>query len=185
MARGVTTALNTQLTSASLRPFFAVNLDFSGGAFATWTGYGDITFDSTTFIGTGELLNIDGLRESSAVQADGVTIVLNGLDSALVSAAITENYQGRKATIYVGTISDAGSVTSDPYKVFIGRMDTMSIHDDGERATIAMACENRLIELNRNKVRRFTNEDQKSEFANDVGMEFVSSLQEKAIRWGL
>lgn len=184
MARGVTSALNTQLTSASLRPFFAVNLDFSGGAFVTWTGFGDITFDSTTFIGSGEVLNISGVSESGAVQANGVTVTLNGLDSSLVSAALQDDYQGRTATIYLGVLTDTGTVVADPYKVFVGRMDTMSIADDGERATINISCESRLIDLNRNKVRRFTSEDQKAEFSGDRGLEFVSSLQEKSIRWG-
>ena len=184
MARGVTTALNTQLTSASLRPFFAVNLDFSGGAFVTWTGYGNITFDSTTFVGSGEVLNISEISESGAVQANGITVTLNGLDSSLISAALQDNYQGRAATVYLGTLTSAGAVVADPYKVFIGRMDTMSIADDGERATIVISCENRLISLNRNKVRRYTSEDQKSEFSGDKGLEFVSSLQEKSIRWG-
>ena len=184
MARGVTNALNTQLTSASLRPFFAVNLDFSGGAFKSWTGFGNITFDSTTFVGSGEVLNISNIAESSGVQANGIVIGLNGLDSTLVSASLQDNYQGRSATIYIGTLTEAGAVVADPYKVFVGRMDTMSIIDDGERANIAISCESRLIDLNRNRVRRYTNEDQKAEFSTDVGLEFVSSLQEKSIRWG-
>ena len=184
MARGVTTALNTQFTSASLRPFFAVNLDFSGAALKTWTGYGNITFDSTTFIGSGEILTIEGISETSGVQANGVTISLNGLDTSLISSALQDNYQGRSATVYLGVLTDAGAVVADPYKAFVGRIDTMSIYDDGERATIALQCENRLIDLNRNRVRRFTNEDQLAEFSGDVGLEFVSSLQEKAIRWG-
>lgn len=184
MARGITSALNTEFTSGSLRPFIAVNLDFSGGAFVTWTGVGDITFDSTTFFGSGEILSISELSETGGVQANGMTVNLNGIDSSLVSAALQDDYQGRTATVYFGTLDSSGNVVSDPYKMFVGRMDTMSISDDGERANISITLESRLIDLNRSRVRRFTSEDQKTEFPNDKGFEFVSDLQEKAIRWG-
>jgi hypothetical protein len=63
-------------------------------------------------------------------------------------------------------------------------MDKMSVSDDGENAVIKVTCESRLIDLNRNRVRRFTQVDQQTEFAGDLGLNFVESLQEKSIDWG-
>ena len=63
-------------------------------------------------------------------------------------------------------------------------MDLMTIADDGERANIGLTCENRLIDLNKPRIRRYTNSDQQSEFSGDTGFSFVESLQEKTIYWG-
>ena len=60
----------------------------------------------------------------------------------------------------------------------------MTISDDGERASIAVTCENRLIDLNKPRIRRYTDADQRSEFANDSGFSFIESLIEKTIYWG-
>ena len=183
MSRGITSALNTVFSSSTIRPFVAVDLDFSGGNVTVWTGLGNITFASTTFVGTGEILGISAVTENGSVQANGLTINFNGLDSALVSTALTENYQGRSAKVYIGTMTDAYVVVADPYLLFSGRMDTMNISDDGERANVSVSCESRLIDLNRAKVRRYTQADQLTEFAGDKGLDFISSLQEKSIKW--
>lgn len=184
MARGITSALNTEFTASALQPFLAVRLDFLGGTFLTWTGLKDITIDGESYIGSGEILGFSPISETGEVQANGVVISLNGIDSDLVSAALTDTYQGRSAKVYLGAMDSSGDVVADPYLLFSGRMDTMAIDDDGEQATVKITCESRLIDLNRNRVRRFTNEDQQLEFPGDVGLEFVSSLQDKSIRWG-
>tara|TARA_B100000497_G_C7632202_1_gene379981 strand:- start:135 stop:695 length:561 start_codon:yes stop_codon:yes gene_type:complete len=183
MSRGITSALNTVFTSSHIRPFVAVDLAFSGANVRVWTGLGNITFASTTFVGTGEILGISPVTESGAVQANGLNVNFNGLDSALVATALTENYQGRSAKVYLGSITEAYAVVADPYLLFSGRMDTMNISDDGERANIQVSCESRLVDLNRPKVRRYTQVDQQTEFAGDKGLDFISSLQEKSIRW--
>jgi len=183
MSRGITSALNTVFTSSEVRPFVAVDLAFSGGNVTVWTGLGNITFASTTFVGTGEILGISAITESGAVQANGLNINFNGLDSTLVSTALTENYQGRSAIVYMGSLTSAYQVVADPYVLFKGRMDTMDIADDGQRADIQISCESRLIDLGRARVRRYTQVDQQTEFAGDKGLDFVSSLQEKSIRW--
>ena len=69
MSRGITSALNTKFSSSGFRPFCAVDLAFSGANVRVWTGLGNITFLSTTFVGTGEVLGISPVTENGAVQA--------------------------------------------------------------------------------------------------------------------
>jgi hypothetical protein len=98
-----------------------------------------------------------------------------------LSTALTENYQYREANIYIGTIA-SGTVSS--YKVFSGRMDVMTINEQGESCTVSLTAESRLIDLERSRVRRWTSEDQKQIDSTDKGFEFINSLQEAAIQWG-
>ena len=60
----------------------------------------------------------------------------------------------------------------------------MTISDGGDTATIKLTAESRLIDLDRSRERRFTSEDQKIEFPDDKGLEYVDDLQDKEIVWG-
>ena len=64
-------------------------------------------------------------------------------------------------------------------------MDVMTIEDAGETASISLSAESRLIDLERARVRRFTDNDQQNQFSGDTSLRFVASLQDKEIAWGL
>ncbi len=183
MSRGVTSNLNTELTSTELEPFYAIDLDFDGGNVLLWTGYGDIAFGGDTYVGGGDFLGISPIAETSEIEAKGVTISLSGISSTLIAAALTEAYQGRSAKVYFGTIS-SGAVVADPYLMFSGRMDVMTIDEAGDTSDITVQVESRLIDLDRARNRRYTSEDQKIDYPNDKGLEFIADLQDKEIVWG-
>ena len=183
MSRNLTTALNNEFTSQDMAPFMAVDLAFDGGNFLTWTGYGNIEFGGNTYIGSGDILTVGAVNESSEIKANGIQVTLSGIPTDLISSALTDPYQGRSAKLFLGIIND-GVVVADPYMIFKGSMDLMTIDDGGDLATIALTAESRLIDLDRARERRFTSEDQKIDFPNDKGLEFITSLQEKAIVWG-
>lgn len=184
MTRTVTTAVNNEFTAAKLSPFFAVEMDFSDGIVRLWTGYGSITIDSNTFLAGGDILSVSSVSENAEVQANGVTITLSGLSTSLVASALTTAYQGRDLNVYVGVLDSAGAVMADPIKVFAGKMDVMTVEDDGATANITITAESKLIDLERSRQRRYTSEDQKIDFPNDKGLDFIASLQDKSVVWG-
>jgi hypothetical protein len=183
MSRNLTTAVQNELAASELQPFFAIKLAFDSGDVKLWTGYGDITVASETYTGGGQLLSISPIEETVEIAARGVNLALNGINSSLVSVALTESYQGRSAKVYLGVIS-SGAVVSDPYLVFDGRMDVMTIEDSGDTANISLSAESRLIDLERARVRRYTDNDQQNQFAGDTSLRFVADLQDKEIAWG-
>lgn len=183
MSRTVPAALLTALDSDEIEVFYAVDLDFDSGNMRLWTGYGDKTINSQTYTGTGNLLTIDGLEEVSDLSARGTTLTLNGLDSTIVSYALTEEYQGRLVTIYWG-------VGSNTVEIFRGYMDKMTIQDSAESATISLTVESRLIALERANVRRYTRESHaavrtaKGLTGSDTFFDWTTQLQDKQIVWG-
>ena len=183
MSRDFTTAFQNELSASTIEPFFAVKLNFDSGALRLWTGYGQITVASETYTGGGELLSISPVQETVEVAARGASVSLNGIDASLITYALTENYQTRSAKIFLGFLS-SGSVVSDPYLAFDGRMDVLNIDDTGETANITLTAESRLIDLERARLRRYTSDDQKLRHPTDTGLDFVASLQEKEIAWG-
>jgi len=176
--------MSTAVASDYVRPIMLVHCDFDSGDLNMWTGIGSLVHDGKTYVGTGNLLNISGLEESQELVAQGITVTLSGVLSSLVAKARDEDYQGRTLEVLFGAIDDNGDVIADPVVMFSGFMDTMTINDGGETSTIVVSGENRLIEFERTRVRRYTAEDQKIDYPDDKGLEFVAELEEKEIVWG-
>ena len=84
MSRVVPSALLTALSNNEIEPFYAVDLNFDTSPLYLWTGYGDKTIGGTTYTGTGNLLNIEGLEEASDLSARGTKLSLTGLDLSLI-----------------------------------------------------------------------------------------------------
>lgn len=207
MSRSLSDGIVSVLTAEAIQPFFAVRLFFDTQTLNFWTGLGELTVNDVTYTGTGQLLQISQLQETAEISAKGATITLSGIPSNLISLALSEPYQGRVCEIYFGAI-DANRVylkdedgnyilnedssridisTGDPndiVQVFSGYMDQMNIDEGAETSTIGLAIESKLIDLERPRVFRYTDANQKSRFPNDKGFEFVEDLQDKRFNWG-
>lgn len=180
MSRDLTPTVLNAVDDAVVYPFFAVDLDFSSGPLYVWSGIGDLTIGGKTYLGAGQVLSLSAVEETTEIEAKGATLTMSGIPSSFLSLALDEPYQGRECRIYFGMTSDPSAYV----EIFSGELDQMNISEEGNTSTIAVTAENVLIKLERPVVRRFTNEDQKSRFPNDRGLEFVASLQDKEVFWG-
>ena len=184
MSRSLTSSMQTAVTADLVRPIILVECAFDSGDLNLWNGLGTLTVSSTDYVGAGTLLAIGEIAESSELQANGITVTLSGITDPLLAKARDEDYQGRELTVKLGAMDSSNGVISSPVTVFSGFMDTMTINDSSETATIQIAVENRLIEFERTRIRRYTAEDQKIDYPNDKGLEFVAEMAEKEIVWG-
>ena len=205
MSRDLSVNTIENISENVVYPFFATELRFDGNIVRMWTGQGTLVLaDGTEWVGLGQLLNISSIEETSEMSVKGASISLSGIPSELLSLALSEPYQGRIAKIYFGTFQQ-GSIlqeTSDYIllqdgsrinleststgfnELFSGYMDQMNIEEAGDTATIEMMVENKLIDLERARVARFTSGYQKSVYPGDLGLDFMEDLQDKKISWG-
>lgn len=205
MSRDLPEDFVSGLQQPVVRPFFAVEIDFSSGPLYVWSGLGNLTYEGKLYLGAGQLLNLSSIEETTEIEAKGANITMSGIPSSFLSLALTEPYQGRECRIYFGLFIDNLEITTQGevtittenlvslsteseskffIEIFSGELDQMNISENADTATISVSAENVLIRLERPTVRRFTNEDQKSRYPNDRGLEFVASLQDKEIFWG-
>ena len=63
-------------------------------------------------------------------------------------------------------------------------MDQMNIEEGPDSCTVQLTLENKLVDLERARVARFTSAYQKSIYPNDKGFDFVEDLQDKKLVWG-
>tara|TARA_R100001509_G_scaffold133431_1_gene87016 strand:- start:249 stop:881 length:633 start_codon:yes stop_codon:yes gene_type:complete len=208
MSRDLNSNLISQITSSDFRPFFAVEALFASSTLRLWTGLGPITISGNEYTGAGTLLSIGQLEETSEIAVRGLDFTLSGIPSDLLSLALSEPYQGRPLTLYFGITDlqttfilkeDGGFVLLEsgdnlldeedigdgtPAQMFRGFLDTMTIQEGADTATISVTVENRLIDLERSRVLRYTDQSQKARFPDDKGFAFVEDLQDKTIQWG-
>jgi hypothetical protein len=205
MSRDVTQTTLDLLNDSVIYPFFAVELLFDGDqTLRLWTGAGTLVYQDVSWVGTGSLLQIDTIEETSEIAAKGATVTLSGVPSEVLSLALSEPYQGRQAKIYFGTFSrgvllqedaayillqDGSKIVLEDRKtelteIFAGYMDQMNIEENTEASTIQLTIENKLIDLERPRTARFTSAYQKSIYPNDLGLDFVEDLQTKELYWG-
>jgi hypothetical protein len=184
MARGLTTALKTALTAQRVYPVLFVQAQFTSGTIYLWSGTGSITWNAQTWIGVGKFGKVHQIPEASGAQADSVVLSLSGIPSDLLGQVLTDMRQGYPATIYLGSLDASGNVVVDPYKAFAGRIDIGTIEETGDTATASITIENRLIDMNRSRERRYTTQDQKIDYPGDLGFEFVPLIQEWNGVWG-
>lgn len=205
MTREISSTVLDAIEKEVIYPFFAVELLFDDDqTLRMWTGTGTLVYDDLSWYGLGNILTLDTVEETSEIAAKGATLTLSAVPSEVVSLALTEPYQGRKANIYFGTLSK-GSVLqessayillesgakiyledqrTDLTQIFSGYMDQMNIDEGADVSTLTLTVENKLIDLEKARTARFTSTYQKSLFPNDRGLEFVEDLQTKEIVWG-
>jgi hypothetical protein len=184
MSRTLSTAMQAVATAEVVRPIYLVDLEFASGSIYLWSGLGDLTFNSNTYLGAGDLLAVGAVQESTDLTAAGAQITLGGIKQSLLLLARDEPYQGRPLTIRLGAFDENGDLISSPVIMFSGFMDVMNIADSGDTSKITVTAENKLIAFQTTSVRRYTAEDQKIEHPADKGFEFVAKIQEKEIVWG-
>jgi hypothetical protein len=165
---------------------------------------GTLVFEGVSYTGTGNLLDVSSIEETTEIAVRGATITLSGMPSEVISLALQSPYQGRVCKIYFGMFSrgylqkedgayilleDGGKIQLELQEtgltqIFSGYMDEMNIDEGPDSGTIELKVENKLIDLERARTRRYTSEYQKSVYPGDLGLDFVESLQDKKVVWG-
>jgi hypothetical protein len=202
--RDISAAVQGNLEDDVVYPFFALELEFDSGPLRLWTGAGTLVFEGVSYTGTGNLLDVSSIEETTEIAVRGATITLSGMPSEVISLALQSPYQGRVCKIYFGMFSkgnlqkedgayilleDGGRIQLELQEtgltqIFSGYMDEMNIDEGPDSGTVELKVENKLIDLERARTRRYTSEYQKSVYPGDLGLDFVESLQDKKVVWG-
>jgi len=181
MSRGLSSDMQTALAAGTLFPVLLWYGDFSSGAVRVCTHTQDVVFGGNTFTGLGTIIGIDEIRETGRVEATGAVFRMNGVPSMLVVKALEAEYRRRRCSLYFGLLSSAsGTLIADPIE-FRYLMDQMTINDSGESAEILISAESRLVDLQRARELRHTDECQQSLFPGDRFFEYVPGLADKEL----
>lgn len=181
MSRDLSTAALNRLLAAAKRPVLFFEAEFSSGPINLWSGSGEIVWDSKTWTGLGRLAKVSNIQDTVEFRATSATFTLSGIPQTLLDKAIGEFRRNKDCILWLGFLDDDWEVVADPEISFSGKMDNPIIDEGRETATILIHAESRVLRLNQENQRRYTDEDQKLDFPGDTGFRFVNSIQEKEV----
>ena len=181
---GIDSAITNRLGADHQELFFAIKAEFDTDDILIWTGNDDLVINSETYTGAGALLSISSIEDTLDLKPTGISISLSGMDSDVLNMALTENYQNRDISVFMGFLMGGSNEVAGVLKVFAGRMMSLSIDDEIDGATVGIEAENRLIDLERPSNLRYTAESQKFIDSTDTSLNRVQQLQDKQIAWG-
>jgi len=182
--QGLDSSIVNRLGADEQALFFAVKAEFDTDDIFVWSGTDDLVIGSDTYTGAGNLLSISNSEDNLELKSNGLVVALSGMDTTIVNYALTENYQNRPITIFMGYVMGGTNEVAGTLTLFKGRMTSLVINDTPEGSTVTIDAENRLVDLDRPSNLRYTKESQNFLHSGDTGFNRVASLQDKQINWG-
>lgn len=182
MSRSLTPSAIGIVTSEIPSRTVAVALDFASGWVRFNGSMTDISIGGDIYIGVGGLGAISVTEESAELRSYDMTVQLSGIPRDAVALGLTETYQGRVGMVWEVPLDPVTGIPVDPFIIFRGRMDMFGI-EVGETATATVTLQNRLVDWERPRILRYTDEDQQRLYPGDLGMQFVPATVEKQIVW--
>ena len=186
MARGLTSAVKTELATGNIAPVLLIDFGFSSPVYLTNASF-DITSSvsgtSRTYLANGHLRGVTGISETSKPTKNSLTISLSAVDTTYVGVALNENIINNNVHIYRGFLDSNLALIADPFLLFYGTIDEFKISDDTNNASIILTITSHWGNFSKISGRVTTDNSQQRFFSGDKGMEF-SALTIKDIRWG-
>ena len=193
MARGLTSAVKTELATGNIEPVLLVDIDFedeetddSERVYLTNASF-DITSSvsgtSRTYLANGHLRGITGVSETNTPSKNSLIVNLSGVDQTYISVALNLNIFNRDVYIYRGFLDANLALIADPFLLFYGTIDEYKITDTTKSASINLTVTSHWGNFSKQSGRTTSDNSQRRFFSSDRGMEF-SALTVSEIKWG-
>ena len=186
MARGLTSAVKTELATGNIDPVLLIELGFSTPVYLTNASF-DITSSvsgsSRTYLTNGHLKNITGINETNKPTKNSLQLTLSGVDQTYISIALSENIINKEVYIYRGFLDANNALIADPFLLFFGTIDEYRISDTTSTANLVLNLTSHWGNFEKTSGRVTTDNSQQRFFSGDKGMEFAA-LTVRDIKWG-
>ena len=179
MARGLSTALKTELANQNIKPIILLEILFPTPQRLT-NHYKDVTHNSNTYSSSGHLLSITNKSENAELDVSNFTVNLSAVDSAFTSIVLNNNISNDEVTIDIGLLNSSDALI-DTYNYDKGFVESFRI--DTDKGLISLICTSHFSDFSRIAGRKTNEGSQQRFFATDRGMEFAG-LTVQDILWG-
>ena len=172
--------------AGDIRPALLFYADLPTAEWFSWTGGFPLPFDGETWEPVGDLVSVSSYEESKDSAARGISVKLKYVDLTRLTDIFSGAYHGRTAIVYFATFDTDWNITEDPVVWFSGRMDKDKIVSSAGNWSLSMTCEHRLADLRRNRIWRYTPEDQLILNPGvDTSQDYAHTLIDSQLSWGI
>jgi hypothetical protein len=186
MARGLSSAVKTELATGNISPILLVYIGFATPLYLTNSGFpltSSVSGSSQTYTASGHLKGISNTTETNKPTKNSLSISLSAVDQTYVSVILNENVIGKEVKIWKGYLDSSNAIISDPFLLYYGTIDEYKINDSTSTATIVLNITSHWGNFDKQNGRTTTDNSQQRFFSGDKGMEFAS-LTVRDLRWG-
>lgn len=175
---------------------FSDGTGFAGGPLPVylWNGFGDFVTGGRTYIGCGDLGQIDGLEEARNPVSQQVTFTLSAvadspIDLLATALAETDLVQGNLAVVSIQLFDADWQPAGDPVPIYFGIMQPPRVTreqataEGGGRRVLTLPTENLFFGRARPAAGRYTDREQQTRFPGDRFCEYTAQLVNKVISW--
>ena len=184
MPRDLTPEFIAQLESGTVIPAVLLELNFESTILRLWNGIGDLTYDGDLYLGNGWFQGFDSIKEEGDLVPKGINVTLTGVPSGLVSLVLSQSVENQVGKVFLGFLDASYQIIQDPFVVYEGNLDVPELVEDSENPVITISIEHSLLDLDRQRANRYTQQHQRTFFPSDLGFEYVDSIQTWDGRWG-
>jgi len=165
-----------------------------GGPVYLWNGFGTRIFDGKTYLGAGDLGNIDGLEEARHPVSHQVTFSLSGVPDSpvdLLAKALAEadNIQGRDVFVALQLFDGAWQPVGNPIQIYWGRCMPPRVQlqpaseTQGAQRTLLLPTENLFWGRGRPAAGRYTDREQQMRYPADRFCEYTATMVNLTLTW--
>lgn len=180
----------TIIAGNEVRCDLLVFFDFTTTPMRVWAGMGELnTLDGHTWSGIGDLGSIGELEGDAGGVAAQTTFTLSGVSPTVIAKALNQSdeVKNRRVNVYLQFFNEAFQCLDNPYAIWSGLMDTMSIDQaaNGGDCIITVNAEGLFSERSRPPFGFVTEEDQQRLFPTSQGLWEVPYMVNRTVIWPL
>jgi hypothetical protein len=182
MTRGLTTAELAEANNQASMVIPLLEIMFDSGALRLALGAHAVTSGGLTWVATGNLVQLEAVNES-ADSTEGMNFTLNGLDAGIIALAAYEPYRGRIFRLYEQWVNSAYIAVAPPRVEWMGRLASLAIDEQNGKCNVSGSAEHYDADLQRARVLRYNDSDQKRLYPGDTGFSRVEAMTEVTLVW--
>ncbi len=178
-----TAAWKTESEATEYAPFAMVRLDLPSGTVRFFTGIGELSWNSQTWTGAGDLGVIGPIESGTDLKAGSVQVGLTGLDATIKADALNELTRGADVYIYFGFFNvSTQAIIVDPWLAYFGKIDGAAVSEDADGVSVVVDVIDGVGARLRRTEHRRTDANQQDIFAGDEVFEYVADTAPQP--WG-
>lgn len=143
----------------------------------------DIEVDVDNFIGSGHLLSIGSIPESSELEVGSLRVRFSNVEQSILAIPLTQNVINRAVTIRRVLFDQQGQIIGDPISEFEGEVVGYEGDENGDTGWVEFECANHFADFEKLSGRTTNHNSMQLESPGDTFFEtFGSSVTD--VPWG-
>lgn len=142
----------------------------------------DLTWNGAAWQGSRGIGSIEPIEDSPG-ELRGLRFEMPGIALSDVALVLSEPVQGKTVNVWTAIVDASTAQILDASLEWSGRLDTLALAEDGERATVSATAEHIGLDLLRPSGVKFSHQDQQRRYPGDRFFEYLIDQADQQITW--